>query len=271
MISEPLLSVITVNKNNGDKLEKTLQSVSGQTARHFELIVVDGASTDNSLAVINKYSNSIDRWISEPDSGIYNAMNKGVTMAKGKYCYFLNSGDIFCNHKVVEKILPHLEKNEYHTLGFSLYRQSNDNRKYLTHSPKEITLSLFSVGTLDHQACVTLRKALIDNPFDESLRIASDWKFYLGEFTRNRLSYRRVKTPVSVFKCDGISQTNKALLSSEREEVIRNLDLDITSLFNKVPWEIIDIYQHLPHRNVFTRFLIRLNRFLYSIYPKKQG
>lgn len=87
------LSIITINYNNREGLRKTIESVVAQTTREFEYIVIDGGSTDGSVDVIKEFSDYIDYWVSEPDKGIYNAMNKGVKVAHGDYCQFLNSGD----------------------------------------------------------------------------------------------------------------------------------------------------------------------------------
>ena len=87
------LSVITINFNNRDGLRKTIESVVNQTYNDFEYIIIDGGSTDGSVDVIKEYADRIDYWVSEPDKGIYNAMNKGIDVAKGEYCIFMNSGD----------------------------------------------------------------------------------------------------------------------------------------------------------------------------------
>ena len=94
----PLLSIITINRNNASGLRKTIESVVTQDCTDFEYLIIDGASTDDSPAVIQefvtgKHGNKISHWISEPDTGIYNAMNKGGRQARGTYVYMLNSGD----------------------------------------------------------------------------------------------------------------------------------------------------------------------------------
>ena len=86
------ISVITINLNNAEGLRRTLDSVFRQTTHDFELVVVDGASTDGSVELIHTHADRIDRWVSEPDGGIYNAMNKAVAMATGEYVIFMNSG-----------------------------------------------------------------------------------------------------------------------------------------------------------------------------------
>ena len=101
------ISIITINLNNVSGLENTLSSVRAQTFRDFEQIVVDGGSSDGSVDVIRANSDWIAQWISEPDSGIYNAMNKGVRMASGDYLLFLNSGDCLASPKVLENVFQH--------------------------------------------------------------------------------------------------------------------------------------------------------------------
>ena len=101
-MSNPILSIITINRNNAEGLRKTIESVLSQDVSdktQVEYIIIDGASTDESVEVIKSFENNqsnklqITKWISEPDTGIYNAMNKGIKMATGEYCLFLNSGD----------------------------------------------------------------------------------------------------------------------------------------------------------------------------------
>ena len=101
----PKLSIITINLNNAQGLEKTIKSVVSQTYSDYEYIIIDGASTDGSVDVIQEYRNKITYWVSEPDTGIYNAMNKGILKATGEYCQFLNSGDILVDNNVTERML----------------------------------------------------------------------------------------------------------------------------------------------------------------------
>lgn len=101
-----LISIITINYNNAEGLRRTIQSVVSQACRaDFEYIVIDGASTDGSRDILDQYSDQIDVLISEPDSGIYNAMNKGVKNSSGTYCLFLNSGDWLHDQTVIKDVL----------------------------------------------------------------------------------------------------------------------------------------------------------------------
>ena len=106
-MSNKKLSVITINYNNKNGLIKTINSVINQTYKDFEFIIIDGGSTDGSLEVIQEYSGQINYWVSEPDNGIYHAMNKGIVMAKGEYCNFMNSGDCFFDEQVLKNAFSH--------------------------------------------------------------------------------------------------------------------------------------------------------------------
>ena len=95
------LSIITINYNNRDGLQKTIESVVSQSFKDFEWIVIDGGSNDGSRELIERYAESISYWVSEPDKGIYNAMNKGIKASNGDYLLFLNSGDSLCDEYVI--------------------------------------------------------------------------------------------------------------------------------------------------------------------------
>ena len=98
------LSIITINYNNGDGLQRTIESVIKQNFKSYEYIVIDGGSTDKSIDVIKRNKNHINYWISEPDTGIYNAMNKGIRKATGEYLIMINSGDVLVNEDVLDTV-----------------------------------------------------------------------------------------------------------------------------------------------------------------------
>lgn len=105
----PMFSIITICYNAASDIERTLQSVVAQTYRNIEYIVIDGASTDKTLDIISKYSAEVSQMVSEKDGGLYDAMNKGLSLATGEYVCFLNAGDSFFEEKTLEKIVQGLD------------------------------------------------------------------------------------------------------------------------------------------------------------------
>ncbi|WP_291275238.1 glycosyltransferase, partial [Flavobacterium sp.] len=101
-----MISVITVNYNNDNGLKKTIESVINQTYKNFEFIIIDGGSTDQSSEIIKNYQDKINYWVSEPDKGVYSAMNKGIKVANGDFLIFMNSGDVFINENVLQNVVP---------------------------------------------------------------------------------------------------------------------------------------------------------------------
>ena len=117
------LSIITINFNDREGLDKTIQSVINQAYKEFEYIVIDGASTDGSVDVIKKYADKLTHWVSEPDSGIYNAMNKGTQMASGEYCLYLNSGDFLAEDDVLERLFENDFNEDIVSCGLHLFSE----------------------------------------------------------------------------------------------------------------------------------------------------
>lgn len=212
------LSIITINWNNREGLEKTLRSVANQTCQDFEYIVVDGGSTDGSAELLSNPEFRITKWVSEKDSGIYNAMNKGVRMATGEYLLFLNSGDNLHDDKVIAEIFPSLHDDDLIT-GKMLY--SGKGRYFQAEAP--LTLLYFYQSSLPHDATFIRRCLLLETPYDESLRIVSDWKFFVQTIVMQGRSCRIVDNVISEFDTHGISATNRDLCQQERDKALREL------------------------------------------------
>lgn len=222
-----LLTIITINRNNAAGLEKTLKSVSSQTCKNFEHIIIDGASTDASVDVIRKYAeDKRDRvkWISEPDKGIYNAMNKGIGMAQGDYVQFLNSGDCLASDDIVERMLTALDKNGWPgILHGNMIKLMPDGKRKLDKGMEETEIGFFDFffGTMNHSSSY-IQKSLFDKYglYDESLKIASDWKWFMDSivFGKERTVY--VDLDVVLFDMTGISESNKELSTLERNKVL---------------------------------------------------
>lgn len=219
------LSIITINYNNKAGLLRTFKSISIQKSNDFEYIVIDGGSNDGSLEAINEYESIISYWKSEPDKGIYNAMNKGIFHAHGEYCLFLNSGDILSSDVVVSEFNKCLISTDIIT-GIERFVHYNDEKKVIqsVHYPHEkITTDIFLTSSISHGSSFIRTSLLKKNPYDENLSIVSDWKFFLEQLIIMEASYSPFNIYVNDFDSTGISNTQKKKLISEREFVLNNI------------------------------------------------
>jgi glycosyltransferase involved in cell wall biosynthesis len=210
------LSIITVNLNNKDGLNKTINSVISQTSSDFEFIVIDGGSDDGSQEIIRKYENSVSYWVSEKDNGTYHAMNKGISVAKGEYCYFLNSGDYFVDNKVLENLF---KLNLYSDIVSGNVLKIRANGKYRTITPHDKpSLLKLCVQSLPHQATIIKTRLFQEiSTYNESYRIVSDFDFFLKAIVVFKKSYQKVDINFSYFNLQGISSNldNFALAKQE--------------------------------------------------------
>lgn len=225
-----ILSIITINRNNAAGLEKTMQSVLSQARSDYEYVVVDGASSDDSVAVIERLAPAFGgrlKWISEPDKGIYNAMNKGIRMATGEYIQILNSGDSLVSPEVVDKMYTALEKEAHPFILYgNMLKDFPDGHFHRDKgfAGRDITLLSMYIGTLNHSPAY-IRRSLFDKygPYDESLKISSDWKWYLQAIVFGNEKPVYADIDVTLFDMTGISETNAGLTKSERTQVLKEL------------------------------------------------
>ena len=214
------LSIITINFNDAQGLEKTIQSVINQTYKDFEYIIVDGASTDGSVDVIKKYSDSLTYWVSEPDTGIYNAMNKGTRMASGEYCLYLNSGDFLAGNDVLEKAFSHKFTEDIVSCTCLNF---DEKHEWLKVPPKNVSLFTFTCGSLPHPTSFIKRDLLNSlGGYNEQYRIISDWCFFLDAIIIHNSSYKTLDIVLSKFNCFGISSTSSNKEKEKQREYIKN-------------------------------------------------
>lgn len=229
------LSIITINYNNAEGLRKTLASVAAQTYRNIEHIIVDGASTDGSVDVIKEYENQLNithstihlLWSSEPDNGIYNAMNRGIRRATGEYIQILNSGDLLAAPDVTERMMAALQMkgDGVELLYGNMVKYDYTNNRTLGKSTEvEYSLRQYYTSTMNHDCCY-IRRDLFETYglYDESLKIVSDWKWFLQAIGLGKVKPIYVDIDVTIFDASGISETNLALRNQERRQVLAEL------------------------------------------------
>ena len=242
------LSIITINLNNKSGLAKTIESIVNQTYKGFEYVVIDGNSTDGSVDLIKDYTSEISLWISEPDTGIYNAMNKGIKKANGEYCLFINSGDILFNENVLENVF------ENHFTQDIVYGQQFIYKSGLLKEngfldPEYLTFNSFLSSTLPHQ-CTFIKRILFDKIglYNEQNKIVSDWEWNAIALFKFNCTLKKIDLPICIYDTNGISSLeNNSItehLKEKRNAANKNFprimkDIDdynlLISRFKKIP------------------------------------
>lgn len=246
------LSIITITRNDLDGLQETVRSVGAQSNTDFEYIVIEGAGTDGAAEWLQTRQAEFCvagrqmRIVSEPDTGIYNAMNKGLQMAKGEYCLFLNSGDGLADVRVVEQVIPLLQGADvYYADAIFCTGGQTINRVY----PDRLSLDFFYEDSLCHQA-VFYRSSVLRaiGGYDETYRLIADWGMNVRLLRANR---RFVHIPLIVARYDmqgltsGTNGYEKCRVERERfyrENGLRHIH---QRMWIKRKWQHL---QHLFHK-----------------------
>ena len=242
-------TIITVCRNIASTIRRTCESIVNQTFQDFQWIVVDGASTDGTLDILKEYSNRIDILISEPDKGIYNAMNKGIKLATGEYVNFMNGGDEFYNNKVLEKVINYGLKDD---VVYGNEIKINDQKSYLFNNWDNITNDiLLTRHGITHQSSFTKAKLLKKYKFDEKYIIAADFDFFINVFQKG---YRFYKIPdiINIFYENGISINMREKVEQEYIQ-IRKKRYKITFFFNNHP-RISNVYNFIKNSIKYPRY-----------------
>jgi glycosyltransferase involved in cell wall biosynthesis len=219
----PLISIITINYNNLSGLQKTLESVCNQSFVDYEYLIIDGGSTDGSKEFIETKRNNINYWISEKDNGVYDAMNKGILRANGKYLLFLNSGDYFFDSDTLSKLFSYVfdEDIVYGDVVWEKFDESGDQMHQCY--PKKISFDYFTKNSLPHQSSL-IKKILFEtiDLYDVSCRISADWAFFILAIYKYNCSYLHINVPISICGRNGISclPENQHQISLERESIL---------------------------------------------------
>jgi glycosyltransferase involved in cell wall biosynthesis len=259
---QPKLSIITINFNNKAGLIKTTQSVFEQTFTDYEYLLIDGGSTDGSKEYIELHKGKFSYAVSEPDKGIYNAMNKGILQAKGEYLQFLNSGDWLADSSVLEKVFDKLPDCDM--VYGNMLKVIPGGKTVNDKGPPggNISFQTFYTWNINHSP--SFIKAVLFTKYglyDEQLKIASDWKFFLIAFGLNSsyILYKNIE--VAYFDMTGISNVQKDLLRAEKKKVLEEL----------VPYPILTDYRNnesdivrtgIINRHFVTARLYRLQQIL---------
>jgi len=200
------LSIITVNLNNANGLSRTIDSVLGQLNPDVEFLIIDGGSVDQSLTMIKEVAHKLSYWISEKDSGIYAAMNKGIEKAKGNHLLFLNSGDTLMADQPLAKLFS-LLSDDPDILSCCIRVEADGPKEELRSPIKNFSLQNLLLDSLPHQSTLIKRSLFQANGYyDEGLRIGADWDFWL-RLTPHAIFYKHSAFVLSRMEREGLGAT----------------------------------------------------------------
>lgn len=215
-MKSPLFSIITVTFNAESEIERTLESVASQTYSDYEFIVIDGKSKDKTVELVNSHPVHVDVLISEPDKGIYDAMNKGINIAKGNYIIFMNAGDTFASTDALAIAKKYLSGSEVDLLAGSA------KVIYPDHSIKKKTGTKPYKGSkympVCHQSLFAKRDVLLRFPFDLSYKLAADFNFVMHAVNAN-CSFRLIDDDISLVSAGGVSDIKRCAVWNEYQRV----------------------------------------------------
>ena len=258
-------SIITVNYNNKDGLEMTIKSVLGQTCKDFEYIIIDGGSTDGSVEVIKKYATQIDYWVSEPDKGVYNAMNKGIGKATGDYLNFMNSGDTYHSSSALETIAGLHSDDDIIIGGYY------DSTRGIAHviPPQEVTLLTLLKFTINHQATFIKRSLFDKRLYDENYIIMADAKFNFQSIILDNCSVKITEDVIADYDTNGIS-SNYELYKTERQRILNELFpprvlQDYETMYTTYEVPLVALLPQLKDSPTIQRWIYRLACFFIKI------
>ena len=248
------ISIITVCYNAAATLETTLLSVLNQTYRDVEYLIIDGGSTDGTVDIIRKYEHRIAKWISEPDRGIYDAMNKGIRLATSDWRLFMNAGDTFVDESVLTHVFERITPDADVVYGDNLmiYDSGSIYHKAGFFSKRDINLPF------NHQSALVRTRLAKNNLFDPTYKIAGDYHFFYRLY-RAGCRFQYIPLPIANYAMDGLSQ--KYVIKTFREVCeIRQRKKDLSYLFSLaflklklwgarvLPACVIDTYRSILNR-----------------------
>lgn len=215
---KPLISVVTVCFNAVKDIEKTILSVINQTYENIEYIIIDGGSTDGTVDIIKKYADRITYWISEPDKGIYDAMNKGIKVATGGWINFMNAGDEFAENDVLKNIFDISDYNKYAVVHGDIYQNKRTPECVWKDTPfYEKSLKRYTGMNICHQAMFTKSEWIRRFNFNLKFKLCADYNMMMSIYKAGG-TFHHIDTLVTIYDTYGFSNTNwKQTLREEME------------------------------------------------------
>lgn len=250
----PLISIITVSYNVENGIEETILNVAAQTYPNYEHIIIDGGSKDGTLAVLKKHEDKFSYWVSELDSGIYDAMNKGILQAKGDYVYFLNVGDLFYQNTTLEELIPLIKKGDDVVYGNTCLLQLGLE---VIEYPTPFRIDWKKMPYC-HQSVLIKRELLCDCLFDLRYKIAADYKQYF-DLKCKGVRFKYIDQTISKYDMHGFSFQNPLYLLKEKKEIALMYKSNILDQLNI---HTFFLRSHLAYQKSLLLTFFKKNNFL---------
>ncbi|WP_294348932.1 glycosyltransferase family 2 protein [uncultured Sphingobacterium sp.] len=227
------ISIITVCWNSATTIEKTIKSVQSQDYSDLEYIIVDGQSKDSTLEIIKKYPNVITKWVSEPDKGLYDAMNKGIDMATGDYIGIVNADDTFYDENTISNVVSFLKANNVEASIGDIVQHREDDQIVRRYSAKNWSPEKLKIGFMPAHPAIFFRKDLFNTLGNYSLdfKIAADYELIIRYFLKQQISWKYSGITTHKMLMGGVSSSGYESYKKVSEEIITALRM------NEIPFQ----------------------------------
>jgi glycosyltransferase involved in cell wall biosynthesis len=246
------ISIITVVWNNKETIKNAIDSVFGQTYENIEYIVVDGASTDGTVEVVRSYGDKISKFVSEPDRGLYDAMNKGLALASGDIVGILNSDDFYIDKYVIEKIVKEFEEKKVDSVYADLVFVKPDNldKTVRYYDSSHFNPDKFAYGWMPAHPTFFVKKEVYQKYglFKTDYKIAADYELLTRFLAKNKISYSYLKEPIVKMRVGGASTNGIKSNYILNKEIIRackenDIYTNWAMVLSKYPKKILGLFK----------------------------
>lgn len=240
------ITIITVCYNSASTIEKTILSVANQTYKNIEYIIIDGNSKDETVAIIKKYKNIISNWISEPDKGLYDAMNKGIEMASGDLIGILNSDDVFNNELVLEEVVNFHQKNTIDASVGNILQHKESGKIIRLYSSKYWGPEKLKIGFMPPHPSIFFKKELFKKfgNYELGFKIGADYELITRFFLKNNITWKYSGITTTAMLVGGLSSSGSisySLITKEIQKALsmNNIKFSPLKIKGRFLWKII--------------------------------
>ena len=243
------ISIVTVCYNAESTIAETLESIAVQSHHDVEKIVIDGASTDNTLKIIERYAGTLNQVLSEPDHGVYDAMNKGLALASGEVVGFLNADDVYANKDILARVVDIMDREGLDAVfgDVEFFRSTDPTRTVRRYRSARFGPDQIALGWMPAHPALFLRRRVYETfgLFRTDYRIAGDFEYCARIFHGKTLAYRNLPETLVRMRVGGISTSgwrNTVLLNKEVLRACREngIDTNVLKIFSKYPAKLLE-------------------------------